>query len=45
MKRFAIVSDSSCDLSKEYREKHSIDYAKMMLTWDDGGIKEIPASL
>ena len=45
MKKFAIVSDSSCDLNKEFREAHHIDYAKMMLTWDDNGITEIPASL
>ena len=45
MKKFAIVSDSSCDLSKEFREAHSIDYAKMMLSWNDGGLIETPASL
>ena len=46
MKKFAIVSDSSCDLSKEFREAHSIDYAKMMLSWNENGeLKEIPASL
>ena len=35
MKKFAIVTDSSCDLSKAYRDEKHIEYAKMMINWDD----------
>ena len=35
MKKFVIIADSSCDLTKEYREEHKIDYAKMMINWTD----------
>lgn len=42
MKQFAILSDSSCDLSKENREKHNIDYIDMRILYED---KDIPADL
>lgn len=42
MKRFAIISDSSCDLDKEKREKYDIDYIPMRILFDD---KDYPASL
>ena len=47
MKKYAIVTDSSCDLSKEYREAHHIDYAKMLLNWPlaNGEIREEIADL
>lgn len=46
MKQYAIVTDASCDLSKEYRKAHSIDYAKMTLSWTkDGKLVDIPSSL
>ena len=46
MKKFAIVTDASCDLSLEYRKAHNIDYAKMMLSWTEkGNIREIPSSV
>ena len=35
MKKFVIITDSSCDLTKEYRDEHTIDYAKMMINWTD----------
>ena len=35
MKKYAIVADSCCDLNKEFRTKHHIDYAHMSLTWTD----------
>ena len=35
MQKYAIITDSSCDLTKEYREEHKIDYAKMMINWTD----------
>ena len=47
MSNFAIVTDSACDLCKEFRQEHGIDYARMMLSWTtkDGQTKEISASL
>ena len=35
MKKYVIITDSSCDLTKEYREDKKIDYAKMMINWTD----------
>lgn len=35
MNKFAIVSDSACDLNKEFREKNHLDYAKMTFNWTD----------
>ena len=47
MKKFTIVTDSSCDLSKEYRQAHGIEYAYMLLNWplDNGEIREEIADL
>ena len=47
MSNYVIITDSSCDLSKEYRQKEGIEYARMMLNWKDenGEIKEAPADL
>lgn len=42
MKKFAIITDSCSDLSKEVREKYSIDYVQMNITY---GGKEVPADL
>ncbi len=42
MKQFAIMSDSSCDLSKENRERYDIDYIDMRILYED---KDIPADL
>lgn len=42
MKKFAILTDSCSDLGKEVREKYSIDYVQMNITFDG---KELPASL
>ncbi len=42
MKQFAIMSDSSCDLSKENRTRYNIDYIDMRILYDD---KDIPADL
>ncbi len=42
MKKYAIITDSCSDLSKEVREKYSIDYVQMNITYDG---KELPASL
>lgn len=35
MKKYVIITDSSCDLTKEYRTEKHIEYAKMMMTWND----------
>ena len=42
MSNFAIVTDSSCDLSKEFRRKHNIEYAKMLMSYtkDNGELFE-----
>lgn len=42
MKKFAILTDSCSDLDKATREKYSIDYVQMNITYDG---KELPASL
>jgi len=46
MSKYAIVTDASCDLSKEYRDANKIDYVQMMINWkDDKGDHETGASL
>lgn len=35
MKDYVILVDSCCDLGKEFREKHNIEYVKMLLNWTD----------
>lgn len=46
MKKYAIITDSSCDLESTFRKENGVDYAKMMLTWEENGkITETPASL
>ena len=35
MKDYVILVDSCCDLSKEFRDKHNIEYVKMLLNWTD----------
>ena len=46
MSKYAIVTDASCDLSKEYRNANKIDYVQMMINWkDDKGDHETGASL
>ena len=42
MKNYAIITDSTCDLTLEVREKYNIDYVKMGYTIDD---VTYPASL
>ncbi len=42
MKQFAILSDSSCDLSGENRARYNIDYIDMRILYED---KDIPADL
>ena len=46
MSNYVIVTDSCSDLSKDFRVKHNIDYAKMTLSWtDDKGTHETFADL
>ena len=35
MKDYVIVTDSSCDLTKEYRRDNKIEYAKMLMNYPD----------
>ena len=47
MNKYVIVTDSCSDLEKEYRQKHHIDYAKMMICWNEenGDLHETIADL
>ena len=47
MSKFAIIGDSTCDLTHEMRKERNIDYARMMVSWTDKDKKphEIYASL
>ena len=42
MEKFAIITDSSCELSKQQRDLYDIDYVYMGINFED---KELPASL
>ena len=35
MNKFAIIGDSTCDLTTEQRKAHNIDYARMLVSWTD----------
>lgn len=47
MSKFAIIGDSTCDLTTQMRKDRDIDYARMMVSWVDKDKKqhEIYASL
>lgn len=47
MAKFAIIGDSTCDLTTEMRKERNIDYARMLVSWTDKNKKdhEIYASL
>jgi len=47
MSKFAIIGDSTCDLTDELRKEYDIDYCRMMVSWKtkDGLDKEMYASL
>lgn len=40
MSKFAIIGDSTCDLTKEERRAHDIDYCRMTVSWTDKENKE-----
>ena len=40
MNKFAIIGDSTCDLTPELSKKHDIDYCRMMVSWTDSDKKE-----
>lgn len=42
MNKFAIITDSSCELTKQQRDLYDIDYVYMGINFED---KELPASL
>ena len=33
MSKYAIITDSASDLSREYREANQVDYAQTMMSW------------
>ncbi len=47
MSKFVIIGDSTCDLTKELREEHNIEYCKMKVSWrtKDGVDHEMDADL
>ena len=47
MRKFAIIGDSTCDLTDELRKENDIDYCRMMVSWNtkEGASKEMYASL
>ena len=47
MSRFAIIGDSTCDLTDQLRKEYDIDYCRMMVSWKtkEGLDKEMYASL
>ena len=46
MGKYAIVTDSACDLSKAYRDANKIDYAKTMYSYTEKGeVHELAADL
>ena len=46
MRKYAIVTDSACDLSKAYRDANKIDYAKTMYSYTENGqVHELGADL
>ena len=47
MSKYAIITDSASDLTKEFREANGVDYAKTMMSWkkEDGQEIETGASL
>lgn len=42
MSKYAIITDSTSDLCKDFRRQYNIDYVQMNISYDD---KELPASL
>ncbi len=40
MSKFAIIGDSTCDLTPELRKEHDIDYARMRVSWTSKDKKE-----
>ena len=47
MSKFAIIGDSTCDLTDQLRKEYDIDYCRMMVSWKtkEGLDKEMYASL
>lgn len=46
MNKFAIIGDSTCDLTTETRKARNIDYARMLVSWEkDGKVIEHHADL
>ncbi len=46
MSKYAIITDSACDLSKAYRDANNIDYAKTTYSYEENGkLHELAADL
>ena len=46
MGKYAIITDSACDLSKAYRDANNIDYAKTTYSYEENGqLRELSADL
>ena len=46
MSKYAIITDSACDLSRAYRDENKIDYAKTMYSYTENGqVHELGADL
>ena len=46
MGKYAIITDSACDLSKAYRKENNIDYAKTTYSYEENGkLHELAADL
>ena len=46
MGKYAIITDSASDLSKEYRQANNIDYAKTSYSYEENGqLHELAADL
>ena len=41
MAKFAIIGDTTCDLTPELRKQYDIDYARMKVSWVDKNKKEV----
>lgn len=40
MAKFAVIGDSTCDLTTEQRQEHNIDYCRMTVSWTDKDKKD-----
>ena len=41
MAKFAIIGDTTCDLTPELRKQYDIDYCRMKVSWVDKNKKDV----